>query len=95
MLFTPVHSYAPVRESSGTFFHDTDRERCRKRPSGRRNALRGFQGVRARDVMVNQAQVRDGLYLHLKRNYQNKNALFVVSLVLSVFVLLSNIFKCC
>jgi len=51
--FTLVHSHAAAPESSGAFFHDLDRERCRKRPSGRRNALRGSQAVRARDVMVN------------------------------------------
>lgn len=51
--FTCVHSHAAEPESSGAFFRVWDGERCRKRPSGRRIALRGFQGVRARDVMVN------------------------------------------
>jgi len=51
--FTFVHSHADVHKLSGAFFHDTDRERCRKRPGRGRNALRGFQVVRPRDVMVN------------------------------------------
>jgi len=38
--FTSVHSHAAAQKSSGAFFRDMDRERCRKRPSGRRNALR-------------------------------------------------------
>ena len=53
--FTIVHSHSPAQKSSGAFFHDTDRERCRKRPSGSRSALRGFTGVRARDVMFNRS----------------------------------------
>jgi len=51
--FTPVHSYAPAPESSGGFFRVMDRERCRKWPGRAINALRAFQAVRARDVMVN------------------------------------------
>lgn len=48
-----VHSHAAAPESSGAFFRVWDRERCRKRPLGRRIALRASQGVRPRDVMVN------------------------------------------
>lgn len=48
-----VHSHADAQKSSGAFFHDMDRERCRKRRGRGRNALRASQGVRARDVMVN------------------------------------------
>ena len=51
--FTLVHSHADAQKSSGAFFRVMDRERCRKRPSGRRIALRASQGVRPRDVMVN------------------------------------------
>ena len=51
--FTIVHTHAGAQKSSGAFFHDMDRERCRKRPARGRNALRGFTGVRPRDVMVN------------------------------------------
>lgn len=51
--FTSVHSHAPAPKSSGAFFMGMGRERCRKRPSGRRNALRASEEVRARDVMVN------------------------------------------
>lgn len=50
-----VHSHAGAQKSSGPFFHDTDRERCRKRPARGRNALRASQGVRPRDVMFNSA----------------------------------------
>lgn len=50
---TSVHSHATAQKSSGAIFRDLDRERCRKRPSGRRIALRASQGVRARGVMVN------------------------------------------
>jgi hypothetical protein len=49
-----VHSHADAQKSSGAFFHDMDRERCRKRRGRGRNALRASQGVRATDVMVNQ-----------------------------------------
>ena len=51
--FTCVHSHAAAQKSSGAFFRDMGRERCRKRPARGRIALRGSQGVRARDVMVN------------------------------------------
>ena len=51
--FTCVHSHAAAPESSGAFFHDMDRERCRKRPAHGRNALRASQGVRASTFMVN------------------------------------------
>ncbi len=51
--FTSVHSHAGAQKSSGAFFHDMDRERCRKRRGRGRNALRASQGVRARGVMVN------------------------------------------
>lgn len=51
--FTSVHSHAGAPKTSGAFFRDMAGERCRKRPSGRRMALRASQGVRARDVMVN------------------------------------------
>jgi len=50
--FTRVHSHAGAQKSSGPFFHDTDRERCRKRPSGRRIALRAPAGVRSSSVML-------------------------------------------
>ncbi len=42
-----VHSHADAQKSSGAFFHDMDRERCRKRRGRGRNALRASQGVRA------------------------------------------------
>lgn len=48
-----MHSHADAQKSSGAFFHDMDRERCRKRRGRGRNALRASQGVRARGVMVN------------------------------------------
>ena len=48
-----VHSHAVAPESSGAFFHDMDKEICRKQGGGRRNALRASQAVRATDVMVN------------------------------------------
>ncbi len=51
--FTSVHSHAGAQKSSGAFFHDMDRERCRKRPARGRNALRASAAVHARDVMVN------------------------------------------
>ncbi|CAH3953847.1 hypothetical protein AI2614V1_5979 (plasmid) [Klebsiella oxytoca] len=51
--FTFVHSHAAAQKSSGAFFRVMARERCRKRPARVRNALRGSQGVRPRDVMVN------------------------------------------
>ena len=53
--FTCVHSHAGAQKSSGVFFSDTDGEWCRKWPSGRRNALRGSQGVRPRTLMLNAA----------------------------------------
>ncbi|WP_219607180.1 hypothetical protein, partial [Pectobacterium aroidearum] len=53
--FTSVHSHAGAQKSSGAFFRVVGRERCRKRPSCRRIALRTSQGVRPRDVMVNAA----------------------------------------
>lgn len=53
MPFTRVHSHAAAQKSSGAFFRVMGRERCRKRPGRVRIALRGSQGVRARDVMVN------------------------------------------
>ena len=48
-----MHSHAVAPESSGAFFHDMDRERCRKQAGGRRNALRESEAVRPTDVMVN------------------------------------------
>lgn len=48
-----MHSHAVAPESSGAFFHDMDKEICRKQGGGRRNALRASQAVRATDVMVN------------------------------------------
>lgn len=51
--FTSLHSHAAAPESSGAFFHDMDRERCRKWPARARITLRASQGVRPRDVMVN------------------------------------------
>lgn len=48
-----VHSHAVAPESSGAFFHDMDKEICRKQGGGRRNTLRASQAVRATDVMVN------------------------------------------
>ena len=51
--FICVHSHAAAHKSSGAFFHDTGRGRCRKRPGRVRIALRGSAGVRPRDVMVN------------------------------------------
>lgn len=48
-----MHSHAAAQKSSGAFFGVMGRERCRKRPSARRNALRASVMVRARDVMVN------------------------------------------
>ncbi len=51
--FTFVHSHAAAQKSSGAFFRVMARERCRKRPARVRNALRGSQGVRPRNVMVN------------------------------------------
>lgn len=51
--FTSVHSHADALKSSGAFFRNMDRERCRKRLSRRRMALRGSAGVRPRGVMVN------------------------------------------
>ena len=53
-LFTSVNSHAPAQKSSGAFFHDTGRERCRKRPGRVRIALRASAGVRARTLMLNQ-----------------------------------------
>ena len=51
--FTPVNSHADAQKSSGAFFRGWCGERCRKRLSGRRNALRASQAVRPTDVMVN------------------------------------------
>jgi len=48
-----VHRHAATQKSSGAFFHDMDRERCRKQAGGRINALSAFEAVRATDVMVN------------------------------------------
>jgi len=48
-----MHSHADVQKSSGAFFRGMGKERCRKRLSRRRMALRGFTGVRPRDVMFN------------------------------------------
>lgn len=53
LLFTCMNSHAGAPKSSGAFFHDMDRERCRKRRGRDRNALRASAGVRPRDVMVN------------------------------------------
>lgn len=50
---TIVHTHAGAQKSSGAFFHDTDKERCRKRPGRGRNALRASARVRSRDVMFN------------------------------------------
>lgn len=58
---TSVHSHAGAQKSSGAFFRVMDRERCRKRPSGRRIALRASQGVRPRDVMVNNVSYRPNI----------------------------------
>ena len=52
-LFTPVNSHADAQKSSGAFFRGWCGERCRKRLSGRRNALRASQAVQTTDVMVN------------------------------------------
>ncbi len=49
-----MHSHADAQKSSGAFFHDMDRERCRKQAGRPRNALRLSERVRATDVMVNQ-----------------------------------------
>ena len=51
--FTPVNSHADAQKSSGAFFRGWCGERCRKRLSGRRNALRASQAVQTTDVMVN------------------------------------------
>ena len=48
-----MHSHADAQKSSGAFFHDQDREMCRKQSSRLRNALSASEGVRATDVMVN------------------------------------------
>lgn len=53
--FTRVHSHADAQKSSRAFFHDMDRERCRKRPGRVRIALRGSQEVRASSLMLNQS----------------------------------------
>lgn len=53
--FTPVNSHADAQKSSGAFFRGWCGERCRKRLSGRRNALRASQAVQTTDVMVNPA----------------------------------------
>lgn len=50
-----VHSHAVAPESSGAFFHDMDKEICRKQGGGRRNALRASHAVLITDVMVNPA----------------------------------------
>ncbi|EOE5923624.1 hypothetical protein ACKKI6_004572, partial [Salmonella enterica subsp. enterica serovar Braenderup] len=51
--FTRVHSHAVAQKSSGAFFRGWCGERCRKRLSGRRNALRASQAVQTTDVMFN------------------------------------------
>ncbi len=53
--FTPVNSHADAQKSSGAFFRGWCGERCRKRLSGRRNALRASQQLQTTDVMVNPA----------------------------------------
>ena len=52
-----MHSHAVASESSGAFFHDMDKEMCRKQGGGRRNALRASEAVRATDVMVNRGEI--------------------------------------
>jgi len=59
-----VHSHAAAQKSSGAFFRVMGRERYRKQPGRARIALRGFTGVRPRDVMVKgAAQLRPLLSL--------------------------------
>ncbi len=48
-----MHSYSPAQKSSGAFFHDMDRERCRKRLSRLRMALRAPAAVRPSSLMLN------------------------------------------
>lgn len=48
-----MHSHAAASESSGALLGVMDGERCLKRPSGRRIALRWFEEGRERDVMFN------------------------------------------
>ena len=52
-LFTPVNSHAGCAEIIRSVFRGWCGERCRKRLSGRRNALRASQAVQTTDVMVN------------------------------------------
>ena len=54
-LFTRVHSHAVAEKSSGAFFRVMARERCWKWLTRYRVALRAFQRVRPRDVMVNKS----------------------------------------
>ena len=61
--FIRVHSHADAQKSSGAFFRVSDGERCRKRPARVRSVLRASQGVRARDVMVNEALFIEIVYL--------------------------------
>ena len=53
--FTRVHSHAVAEKSSGAFFRVMARERCWKWLTRYRVALRAFQRVRPRDVMVNKS----------------------------------------
>lgn len=65
-----MHSHADAQKSSGAFFHDMDRERCRKQAGGRRNALRASEMVHATDVMVNVKNI----YLDKKAFKKNNTA---------------------
>ena len=53
--FTSVHSHAAGQKLSGRIFAVSGGKRVGFWPGGRRMALRGSQGVRARGVMVNHA----------------------------------------
>lgn len=55
---TIVHTHAGAQKSSGAFFHDTDRERCRKRPGRARNALRALRGC-GQEMLCSIFQVDD------------------------------------
>ena len=53
--FTRVHSHAVAQKSSGAFFRVMARERCWKWLTRYRVALRAFQRVRPRTLMLNAA----------------------------------------
>nr|QOY57510.1 hypothetical protein [uncultured bacterium] len=53
--FTLVHNHAAAQNLSGRLFAVSGRQSAAFWPGGRRNALRGSQGVRPRDVMFNKA----------------------------------------